>query len=231
MLDTLPGVRMSGENNGALNAIQRMQEHVIDHEQFQAASGRKTPWGHNPIVDGSMGCFAQSMIEAINPPLVDDQGKVLHDDWDTIIGFKTVRFLNDVTEEGDLERISKWLQGMFPCGRFIVNIRSDVYGQVASWKHAFCTDEADVRDKLSRRNDLITKLARELGEQAYFLDSTQWTADMSPLNKAVEWLGFSQACFFHSLLEMNTQDGGYGDGRKWLNQDPECLYKRFGSKP
>jgi hypothetical protein len=111
MLDSLPSVRMSGENNDELRAIRYMMENVMlkpSVHYFDSKVERKTAWGHNPIPPGAAACVGQKMMETINPPLMStDQSdrptstSVMEDDADTIIGFKTIRFLhyNDTTED------------------------------------------------------------------------------------------------------------------------------------
>lgn len=225
MLDQLPGVRMSGENNDALNRIRHMINVVVEKEQFQRESGHMSPWGHNPVINGSLSCVAQHMIEAINPPLVDDQGKLIEDDAETIVGFKTIRFIGN----NNLDELKEFLETKFPCARIVINIRSDVESQVASEEKAFGFDkskEDQLRQDLIQQNEEMARLADMLGEQrAHLLDSTEWTHNnISKLNAAVAWLGFAESCFFQQLLEMNTQGGGYGAGRTSLHHNPQCHY-------
>jgi hypothetical protein len=54
MLDSLPGVRMSGENNDELKAIRDMMENVMLSVPFRYNNKNSVvgPWGHNPIPPG-----------------------------------------------------------------------------------------------------------------------------------------------------------------------------------
>ena len=124
---------------------------------------------------------------------------------------------------------------MLPCSRFVVNVRSDTNGQAISqqkgWKSTRNDTNAmnDFRTKLDKDNIILKRIANEvLGpKRAILLDSSQWTKNVTALNKAVEWLGYTTECFFEELLEFNTKgDKGYGHNKKELKpHKSECRYK------
>jgi hypothetical protein len=239
MLDSLPGVRMSGENNDELKAIRDMMENVMLRREFgyynnhsSKLGERQQPWGHNPIPPGAAACVGQKMIETINPPLMftDQSGtttSVLEDDADTIIGFKTVRFLHDGTTEADTIALVKWVKSNFPCSKFIVNIRSATRDQAQSQAKSFAKGDPLIEDaeKLLQLNVRMRDLVKLFGgDQAYLLDSSEWIMDLESLNQAVEWLGFHKSCHFQELLEFNTRPGGYGAAKTQVDMNPECHY-------
>jgi hypothetical protein len=228
MLDSLPGVRMSGENNDELKAIKYMMDNIIKHSVFKDPKvPRKSPWGHNPVPQGATACVGQKMIETINPPLTDRWGTVLEDDTETIIGFKTVRFLHKVTTEADTIALVRWVQAQFPCAKFLVNIRSAEKDQAKSQAKAFIVGD-ELRtgaNELHQLNERMRNLVKLFGgDQAYLLDSSEWTKNLESLNQAVEWLGFHKSCHFQELLEFNTGSGGYGAAKTQIELSPECHY-------
>ena len=221
MLDELPGVRMAGENNNQLNAILNMKENVWNHTSFERGEQKKTAWGHNEIPPQTFSCTAQSMLETINPPeLIEGTRLKNKDSAEDIIGFKTIRF-----ERGSPDhyfRMVDFVKENFSCSRIIVNINSNTTRQMESYHNAKFGEVSEAT--LIKRNKILKHVSELFGEQAYFLDSAEWTKDVSKLNGAVEWLGFHPSCKFKELLKFNT-GGGKGfehDKTKLSNRDPLC---------
>jgi hypothetical protein len=82
MMDSLPGIRMSGENNDLF------EENVCPFFQptfdsnFLAGIGTKTAFGRNEITEGSISCILQYTIELITPPdIIIKKGKKNHGHW------------------------------------------------------------------------------------------------------------------------------------------------------
>jgi hypothetical protein len=221
MLNALPGIRMSGENNDTLKAIRNMIENIRTMEAFVGRANQTAAWGHNPVPKGAFGCVAQKMIETINPPPVDENGNVLDDDSDTIVGFKTIRFLRGLGED-DTEAMVQWVKNHFPCARVIVNIRSNVEQQAKSQKVLGKNVRQDA-EQLRHTNDRMNQVAQFFGEQAFLLDSSVWLNDTSHLNQAVRWLGFHESCFFQELLELNTNYFRHGNKTN-LQVNPKCHF-------
>jgi hypothetical protein len=219
MLDSLPGVRMSGENKGTLLEIKRMIENIDTEFQFHRAAGTKESWGHLPLPDGAFSCVAQHMMEAINPPPLNEQGRILYDDTETIVGFKTIRLLqgNPVNDDS----IIQFIKNMFPCSRIIINYRSNVEAQMQSQHRAFGGTTVTA-ENLREQNERLRHMAKLFGpEQAKLIDSTEWTQDVTILNDVVSWLGFDINCHFTELLEFNTRQK-YSHGRVQTIANPEC---------
>ena len=223
MLDSLPGIRMSGENNDELKAIRRMMDNIHGNQNFESSVDQKTPWGHHRVPEGAYSCVGQHMVETINPPSIDNfTGKMLEDDSETIVGFKTVRFLHNVKED-EIESLVDWVKETFPCTRFVVNIRSSVDEQAASWIKSFGSSR-EATKFIAETNRLMSKVASLLGDQAYLADSSDWLKDIDHFNKIVDWLGFDRSCFFDELLEFNTKGQGYGNGRTNTHHNLNCHY-------
>lgn len=225
MMDSLPGVRMSGENNDTLGALQTMIGNIQKDPHFlrqQQNPLQKGAWGHYLVPDGAFSCVAQKMMETITPPLLDKQNELLEDDSDTIVGFKTIRFLHERGNANSDKEMVDFVKESFPCARILVNIRSDEAEQLASFsrKPAFHKDAVSI----SRMNNRLKQVANMFGNQAMLLDSSEWTKDMNVLNHVVTWLGFHRTCHFEKLLEFNTGGRGYSHGQTELTMNPKCKY-------
>jgi len=227
MMDSLPGVRMSGENNDTLGAIRKMISNIRDDRHFirQQNKSARGAWAHNHVPDGAFACVAQHMIETITPPELDADNHFIHDDSDTIVGFKTIRLLDDRHSKYD-EGIVRYVQENFPCARILVNIRSNTQEQAASYsaKPNFSKRMKGGKATVEKMNTRLRRVAELFGDQAMLLDSSDWTKNIGSLNRVVEWLGFHKICFFEQLLEFNTEGRGYGHGQTELSIHSDCRY-------
>eukprot|EP01083_Nonionella_stella_P053104 140621_1 len=89
---------MAGENNGQLrigfDAINNLNEpYEMNIESNEEVVGA---WKHQPIAKQSLSCALQQMFELINPPAPEKMARKGFDDSETIIGFKTVRFHDEL---------------------------------------------------------------------------------------------------------------------------------------
>jgi len=233
MMNLLPGVRMSGECNNAIQHLRTMIKRITG-PPFKQDDG---PWYRNPIPEGSLACVSQKMIESITPPLFVN-GTLLSESEEAneIVGFKTIRLFRNQTVS-DVPKIAKFLQAHFPCSRYLFNFRSDVEAQAASQisnfkKSANKPIQRVIKD-ISRSNDLMTALAKQLGNQSMLLDSSRWIEDVSYLNEVVMWLGFDPKCAFPRLLEFNTgrtigAGGAFTHTFTELTLDSRCRYRGAG---
>jgi hypothetical protein len=223
MLNALPGIRMSGENNDTLKAIRSMVENISENGAFVISADQTNAWGHNHVPKGAFGCVAQKMIETINPPPTDEKGNLLEEDSEAMVGFKTIRFLRGLEEE-ETEALVQWVKNNFPCARVFVNIRSDIEQQAKSQQRYIHKHFAEDVEQLRHTNDRMHLVAQLFGERAFLLDSYLWLNDIRHLNNAVEWLGFHKSCFFHELLEFNTNHGFKHGNKTDLQVRPSCHY-------
>ena len=211
MLHSLPGVRMSGENNNALTHIVDAMDRVRNSRAWRLQTGGAA-WRHHRVHNSSFACPAQSFMETINPPTLADATR----DNATILGFKTVRLLSTPAEEGQArvynwERAAQLIRENLPCSRVVVNHRSDATSQIKSLKSTFRYSRKAV-EGLAAENAALATLARELGpRQAFLLDSSVWTENVTHFNDMIAWLGFRRECAFEAAFQYNTR-GGYGNG-------------------
>jgi len=123
MFNSLPGVRLAGENWGELNIAADLASNLHQGWFVNDAYGRG-PFKHNPIPKQSMACVHQHLVHALNPPSEWMQHfahkPVGEYDSSTILGIKTIRIQD---KEWTPKEAAAYFMEKFPCSRFIVNIR------------------------------------------------------------------------------------------------------------
>lgn len=202
MMDSLPGVRMSGENNNLLRKQFSFYSGTFEAEHFEKGYGEKNAFGRNQILEGSLSCILQNAIELITPPEFPIQDQ--EEEQSTIVGFKTIR--SHIAENNDnMQLFVDFLQEHLPCARYLVNYRSDIKAHIKSWGTNF-NWTGDIAKEIQMENDNLMLLYSMLGpDQAYLLDSTKWTKNVTVLNEALGWLGYNSSCYFPEVLEFNTK--------------------------
>jgi hypothetical protein len=202
---------------------------TVDDPSWQSGGGYRGPWGHNPIPDQSLACPVQQMILSLNPPPVTHSGDPpVPANEDLFLGFKTIRFHLDLDTHEKRKRAVARVKEFLPCARFLINYRSDVHAQAESMNEAFNGGHGHI-DKIEHEMELenmrLLNIAERFGpERSFVLDSSKWTKNITVLNEAVHWLGFSKACWFPYLLEFNTETYANG-GHTTLTLQKECCYK------
>jgi len=230
VLNDLPNVRLAGENNNTLKKQYKVYNTLVNETKafrpYQSIPNG--PWQHNVIPFGSLGCGIQSLFEIINPPLSFDD----HDDSDTIIGFKTVRYHKSTG--ASLSNLLQFINDVFPCSRIIMNIRSNSTEQTlarTTWFERSSSTEI-VKDIIKDENKKLVKMYNMLGQQAQLLDMSSWTvpkeADYQQqqqvyedLNNVMEWLGYRN-CTVTKLYHENNN--GYERG----NEEDSMVVNRLG---
>lgn len=218
-LDALPGIRMGGENNGAINQYMQMMDRTVFDIRFDGTSDvRNKPWGHARVKTNQLHCATQQYFRALYPPWADQISSGLKD----VIGFKTI-YLHEAKKSD--EQLIRFLDATFPCARYIANIRSDLGALVQSHQKNLHKRKYSEENAEQGKNRLM-RIAEKLGsDRAYLLDSTEWTTNITKINEFVRWLGFSAQCDFEEVLELNTENGGYGNGKVTLEHfNPNCKY-------
>jgi hypothetical protein len=198
MMDSLPGIRMSGENNDLLRKFFTFFQSTFD-ENFLSGIGRKTAWGRNNIEEGSLSCILQNTIELITPPELPIHN--MEEEQSMIIGFKTIRS-HKAKDTEEMQVFVEFLKKNLPCARYFINFRSDFEDHMQSVQTSLNWNVSGVKMELGQLKLLYELLG---SEHAYLLDSTQWTKDVGVLNQALDWLGYSSSCYFSELLEFNTK--------------------------
>jgi hypothetical protein len=234
MIERLPGIRMTGENN---NLVDRFVD-TLQEMPVHMTRATSPAWSHNPIREESWSCAAQTIFTTVNPPKLAKTGELPESDEQTILGFKEIRiFPNDFTPttgltQMQIQKIAKdmveRLNHLFPCSRVVVNFRSDVQSQVASHVSRFhINNEAEALHQIQRDNDILHAFHQAMGrERSFLLDSTTWTKNISAFNQMLDWLGFSDSCHFTAALEYNTKDG-YKATKTEAHLSQNCKYLHY----
>ena len=245
MIDTLPGMRLSGENNDLMGQLYDLHNGTL--KMLLKSHKKEGAWHRNKMSESSVACAVQSFVETITPPPalppIDSSSEerrveMDRDERQMIIGFKTIRLLKNHTDTlkgrftlEEATGLVEYILRMLPCSRFLVNIRSETAEQAVSTQKAFVRSKIGLEQRksvLDRKNEILRRIAEEtLGpERAYFLDSSQWTKNVSVLNDALEWMGYTHPdCRFEELMEFNTAGGkGYGHNKTVLKpHGPGCV--------
>ena len=104
MLNELPGIRLSGENNGMLTNFQYAISATRDRKEWShiGIQNPYSPWYHNSYPTSAFACIVQQMIEIINPP-PNINGKIIHHHHQktTRTTSTTTNLLEEPTEQED----------------------------------------------------------------------------------------------------------------------------------
>mmetsp|Transcript_15651 Transcript_15651/g.43165 ORF Transcript_15651/g.43165 Transcript_15651/m.43165 type:complete len:341 (-) Transcript_15651:1908-2930(-) len=234
MMDLLPGVRMSGENNNVIQTMKSALQRTLRHPfKLELPKGQeKGAWGHNPIPYGSFACPTQAIIETLNPPPLRQEPNGTQQQQDDIVGFKTIRLFRNNTM-AHVPGIVHFLKEHFPCARYLVNYRSDVLAQAKSQaKNLPAYRNQDLGEGVAlvqAETDRLRLFHHFMGNgTAYLLDSSEWTRNVTILNNAIKWLGFHSNCAFPRVLQwdMKAQKQPQKEGAEAaeFKMDSTCRY-------
>ena len=151
MIDMLPNIRMSGENNNLIGNINYALQQTLTKENFiingnnntynnNNIKQQKTAWSHNPVSKRLLSCAVQNIFEAMNPKLLYDTTTTTNnnnnhnntnDDNDNdIIGFKTIRLHKNT----NIKSVVEFMKESFPCAKYVINYRSNINALLKSNK-------------------------------------------------------------------------------------------------
>ncbi|CAB9508358.1 expressed unknown protein [Seminavis robusta] len=239
MLDTLPQLRMSGENKNVLYNMMTLHQSLWQNRQFQVASKNKNAFGHNPIPKQTFACAVQQIVQSFNPPLLDPSNQQTlqqtpQEEQETIIGFKTIKFdLNHKDNNNNKDdsntsvvildkttrQMMDFVRDNLPCSRILVNINSNVTRQAMSQESSGIARSMNP-EELELRNQRLRRIQQRFGDHhAHLLDAQQWTNNVTVLNQALDWLGYSPECHFQEVLQFNTVNR-YRNGKTEMSQQP-----------
>ena len=230
MLDFLPNVRLSGENNNELFVASQLESNLrgahfpLGDPLLEQEHPMDGAWMHNVIPTQSMACPIQQVVSTLNPPpsqvlhAVNETGKLSLAEYDqsTILGIKTIRLQ---ASKWSPDGAADFFRENFPCSRIVVNIRSDIKSQVASMNNEGWESE---NESLSKENSFLKRFAGSLGQDmARLIDMTKWTTDVSILNDLLDWLGYED-CHYQSILHENHD--GYDLDQTDPHLGEQCHY-------
>lgn len=218
MLNYLPNVRLSGENNGMLLKAYQLEKALRNGTRNLLAehSNVNGAWTHGGIPPQSFACPIQHLVHAINPPptevmrhlQIGDFPSMGGYDESTILGLKTIRLANSKmwTPQG----AAHFFKENFPCAKIIVNIRKDIKNQIKSSKRAgWDLSDREIERKLVMSNSFLANFAEKLGaldeengKRSKLVFMEDWANDVGEVNKLVQWLGFDH-CDVATVLHEN----------------------------
>lgn len=233
MMNQLPSIRISGEN---FNLMYNLEQIYKDYKILKDDENKS--WGafyHEVIPEQSIACSLQSVLNALNPVPMDVLSKMNSElalryyNQDMILGAKilTVQeaFLDKEQDKSLQELVAEateFFSQMFPCSKFIVNVRSDVTAQITSQTNLGWDSRGE--ERLMLENQFLMQFAENMGNQATLIDMAQWRENVNVLNDVVSWLGFQQ-CQFSQLLHANDHgQGGYSEDQTVLDLGKDCHF-------
>jgi hypothetical protein len=197
MLNGIPGVFLSGENDGEVTRLRELHELRAARRRAMAAASNGTRDHHDATTASQqqedLMAIQRWIWEANLPPAFIDPSPA-------IVGFKEIRWT-----PADIA----FIQQVCPCSRFVINARRDARKQAeSSFYQASATPLQDVERANQRL--VATKRAIMPPERLFTLDLEDFSvANFNRL--ASDWLGIS--CRFRALIHSNA-DGSIRPGKQ-----------------
>ena len=110
---------------------------------------------------------------------------------------------------------------IFPCSKFIINIREDIESQSKSQWYA----QYDSIKDIGRHNWIMKVLFDYLGpQQSRQMTLEDWSTNSLKLDEMAEWLGFQDCSFvvYQDVLQKGYESGWLPEIRK--NTNPKVQY-------
>jgi hypothetical protein len=212
MINSLPNVRLSGENFGELNVASLVESNLMSRKHFGGGEAKEGAFIHNAIPEQALACPIQHIFKTINPPNMDTMMQVNRStsvslfDPSVILGVKTIRLFGPKAVKLTPKEASDFFKRNFPCSKVIVNIRSNVTAQVVSKEKLNWRISSSYED-IAKHNQQLIEFAQWLGpEMGKLIQMEDWTTNVTVMNQVVEWAGFKE-CAFNAILHEN--DNGF----------------------
>ncbi|KAL3787889.1 hypothetical protein ACHAW5_007252 [Stephanodiscus triporus] len=146
-LNSIPGVHISGENDGQTKRLRWIYESMRNIGQGRR---RIVAWANTYDMSEIKQDMRTMLIHMINPPAGSDT-----------IGFKEIRF-----HSKDLD----FIKMLFPCAKFILSIRENVSKQAKSAFHKKSEyNSTTVKATLKKENAILSSLARKHPDSMYLV--------------------------------------------------------------
>jgi len=191
MVNQIPGVYVSGENNMILRSLSDFNKGVDSwRNSFNASfakrikSGHLGSWGHARINKTNVYSDLQSLIWHTFAPPANMSGDI------EVRGFKEIRW--------SPEHLS-FLAQVCPCSRFILNFRNDLQAQ-----HKSAFQKSKSIDELEATQSLDVAV-RSLNRPVFSLPLESF--NVPEFNKLAAWMGVR--CNFNRVLHANGGMSGY----------------------
>lgn len=190
MLNAIPGVLVTGENDGYITKIGAAYK-TLTSEPRQFFEKPYSAWWRTTRSYDHLLCDIQWMARSL-------VGNVDPDEKLNFVGWKEIRY----TSVDDLNVITK----LFPCAKFVINYRHDVDSQSKSGFYALRAGHTAVVNGLLRQNELYKRWATTLGPQRTFVLPLE-EFGVPSFNRLLKWLGYSN-CSFNAVIHSNINGSG-----------------------
>jgi len=167
-LNGVPGIHISGENNGLIDHLAEV------HSDLNNATGRAkkgVAWTNTFDIAEIEQDMRNMIMHTVNPS-----------PGSKTIGFKEYRTLN--------EEHFNFTRRLFPCAKFIVNIREDVSSQSRSGFYKKLNDTSDsISSSLAAKNQFLKSLADKNQDHMFLITLEEFSTQT--FDKLLTFLGFS----------------------------------------
>ena len=177
-LNSIPGVHISGENDGTVKNSWQM------YESLRNAHGRKTvAWANTYKMSKIKQDMREMLTHVIKPP-----------PGSNTIGFKEIRF-----EREDFH----FIRMLFPCAKFLLSIREDVSKQARSAFHRKF-NATKKKASLKMKNELFVSLSRSHPNNMYLVKLEEFS--IKKIDDILRFLGRTD-CKTQRVPELNRNEG------------------------
>lgn len=219
MLEYVPQLHVRGETHMLVDAQKFLRQ--AEEGTGQQLGQQDGAFQHAAISKESLLLVLQDWFVAMNPPYEGE-----HIDEDTVWGIKEVGWTFDHIE---------FYEELFPCAKFIFNMRNNLEDQAKSGYFAKRADK--IITKLEQRTKDVHTLHNRLGpERSILLALEEFSVET--FNELLDWLEID-GCRYTSLLHANKH-GYNADHRDHSILEGDCYFRegaklmrreRWGSSP
>lgn len=200
-LNAVNGIRLSGENRGVLTAA---KEIMSDIRQLNPDMNHIGAFSHNKFNSDHVLYRLQQIFLDINPPVQLSANTTALDnpavggshstDLSTIVGFKDIRY--------NSRDYVQFMKVLFPCSRFIFNIRDNIGQQIASMSRlpGFVKQNISKEPVLRETNTMMRRNVHLFPKTSLLVRLEDFSIDK--FSSILNWLGFSN-CRFTRISHSN----------------------------
>mmetsp|Transcript_93 Transcript_93/g.125 ORF Transcript_93/g.125 Transcript_93/m.125 type:complete len:345 (+) Transcript_93:110-1144(+) len=232
LLNQLPNVRLSGENNGQLHVLANIESNIKSKLQ-ENHDINQGPFLHNSIPSQAMACPMQEVMYTINPPPhlvqesvnVTDRPSILEYDKNKIFGCKTIRLQRDNFGKKP-QSVATFFKRNFPCSKFVINYSSNVAKQAQSQqqylKKVNELDLDSIKETIKKEIQFLRDFKSHFNNQVVrIIDFNKWSKNITKLNFLVEWMGFKN-CQLDRIPHENHN--GFKKDGETVVFGPQCQF-------
>mmetsp|Transcript_34550 Transcript_34550/g.64516 ORF Transcript_34550/g.64516 Transcript_34550/m.64516 type:complete len:573 (-) Transcript_34550:28-1746(-) len=206
MLNSIPGFYIAGENDGIIDDMLSFYNKTFIEEDVEGTTGSDA--NQDPISEYNVLCSLQSIVRASLGGSPDKQA---------VLGFKEIR----IHKKEQLD----FLKRVFPCARFIVNVRQNMTAlfesQIVAYEEYVLNPEDTAQQAQS--NDMkrseLEGWAKAQGDNVFQMPLEDFS--LNRFNVLLRWLGVSNCAF---------QQVAHANDNQWYSKtlDKVPMYQKCG---